>query len=489
MDAAAWSHSLILVNLLFAVLAMGIGFFAGAWFLGGRTRKPSGQVALPGGLSLEQTLANERVSLASSRLRDLASGMASDVDDHSSRVEQITADLRAAEDASAEQQTLEVALALSRIIEANENLQSKLAKAEQQIEAQAKEIRNHESEARTDSLTGLSNRRAFDSQIEQRFAEWSRTAQVFSLIILDVDHFKKFNDTHGHQAGDEVLRQVAKALLSAAREMDVVARYGGEEFAIICPATSAQDAVTLVERARCSIEALAVSFEEKTLNVTASFGLAEIGSDDSPQALLKRADEALYAAKDAGRNRGFRNTGQENVPVTSEGQGATPTTHGPKEKVMTRLLDKLPNRTRFIEELRRRIAAVERSNEPLSVLAIDLPGFGQIRADYGDAIALLTLDSLAQFLANSLREMDLLGRLDEGQFVMMLPSAKADEAEVVAKRAAKALAGCSVPMGDQSIQLSTRMGVAQHRPEDSAASLVHRACQKMRAEAQKEAAV
>ena len=114
-------------------------------------------------------------------------------------------------------------------------LQNRLAQAEKQIAAQAADLRSYETEARTDSLTGLANRRAFDDEMQRRFAEWQRRRTPFSLMILDIDHFKQFNDSHGHPAGDEVLRNVGKVLVKTARQMDLPCRYGGEEFAVILP--------------------------------------------------------------------------------------------------------------------------------------------------------------------------------------------------------------------------------------------------------------
>ncbi|MEN1680722.1 MAG: diguanylate cyclase [Planctomycetota bacterium] len=467
----ASSTALILVNLLLAVVALAIGFMAGAWFLGSKKADPEEQDTASEQSRLEQHLAFERAALASSRLKDLASGVACDVGEHNTRVEEITAHLKAAKSAPAAQQTAEVASALAQIVEANEGLQAKLAKAEQQIQAQAEEIAAHESEARTDSLTGLNNRRAFDDHLNQRFAEWTRKQTRFALIICDVDKFKVFNDTHGHQAGDEVLRKVAACLKGVVREMDIPCRYGGEEFALILPATAAADACGLVERLRKAVEKMQVTFEEKSLKVTASFGLAQSEEEDDTLKLLKRADEALYAAKDAGRNCSYLHDGTQMVPIAAGGAPAKQRA----EKPPTATLDKLPNRTRFADELRRRLAEADRTGDPLSIVAIDVRGFDPMCRDYGEAIGLLTLDSLAMFLTSTLREMDLLGRLDDSHFALMLPGASLDEAEIAAERAVTALASCKVPVGDKQVGMETVMGVAECQSGDSAATLVSRA--------------
>jgi len=472
----AISFSFILVNLLCAAVALGIGFVAGAWFLGGKGSQEGTETSTEE-KRLEDRLAAERSVMASSRLQDLAHGVATDVGEHNERVGEISASLAQAQQGTAEQQSEGVASALTQIVDANETLQRRLEAAEQQIKAQAEEIQTHESEARTDSLTKIANRRAFDDELSKRFSEWQRKTNPFSLVILDVDHFKKFNDTHGHQAGDEVLRQVAKALEHATRDMDIPCRYGGEEFGVVLPGTCARDAKGLAERIRKGIEDLRIKFEGKTLSVTASVGLAEITAADDAGRLLKRADDALYTSKDAGRNCGHLHDGEKCIPL---GGGAAPPATNPQplpgaDTIVTQVLGNLPNRTLFADELRRRVSHCQRSSQELSVLTVELTAYNSLRKNYGDGVAIMTLDSVAQFLQATLREMDLLGRLEDGQFVMMLPDAAREDAELVAERAAAALATCSVPIGDEQLKLETKIGVACLRGDDSAATLMTRA--------------
>lgn len=470
------SGSLLLVNLVFALVALAIGFGAGAWVCGGKgTSTPAdiGSTDEAGEQNEEQQLVIERTMLASDRLRDLASSMAADVGKHSANIGAIEAQL-ALDRASGAANSEAVLQALAQIETANHALQAKLAKAENQIQAQAELIRTHESEARTDSLTGLANRRAFDDEIARRFAEWERKGTPFSLLILDVDHFKKFNDTHGHQAGDEVLRKVGSAIMQCAREMDLACRYGGEEFAVIMPATEGSDGGALAERVRRTVEAMSVLFEGKSLSVTASLGLAAVQGEDDVATLVKRADEALYASKDAGRNNSHYHTGEVSVPICADTckpvrKSASPEANAELEA------DSLPNRTRFLELLRNEVRVVQEAGIPLALLTAEFQGHRRLETEFGESVAKLTLDSIAQFLDNALQERDRLGRYSENTFVAFLPGYTASAAQDVGHRINEALANCTVPLGDEMLCLQTVMTVTELADDDSAVTLMRRA--------------
>jgi diguanylate cyclase (GGDEF)-like protein len=154
--------------------------------------------------------------------------------------------------------------------------------------------------AATDELTGVKNRRRFREDLELLFSQADRLGLPLSVVLLDIDHFKPYNDTFGHPAGDQVLQQVGRMLRSSVRGHDVVARYGGEEFVVLLPATGVNEAVEVAERLRATI----ADHGWPHRPVTASFGVAT-SDDDTPDgaALVDRADRALYAAKETGRNR------------------------------------------------------------------------------------------------------------------------------------------------------------------------------------------
>lgn len=158
--------------------------------------------------------------------------------------------------------------------------------------------------ARTDPLTGLANRRGFDERYAQVIQETDRYGGTAALILVDVDHFKRVNDTYGHEAGDEVLIAVADALADGRRTVDIAARLGGEELAILLPQTDASGGREVAERMRKRIEALSVRTSTGEIKVTASFGVAEYATrSGQAEHVVERADQALYAAKRNGRNR------------------------------------------------------------------------------------------------------------------------------------------------------------------------------------------
>jgi diguanylate cyclase (GGDEF)-like protein len=161
-----------------------------------------------------------------------------------------------------------------------------------------------EEQARTDELTKMRNRRAFYELGEVAVAQARRYNDPLALISLDIDHFKKINDTWGHAQGDETLREVAKVIGRMVRTSDIAARIGGEEFAILLPRASPEQAAAMAERLRAAMEEASLPQEKGELRFTASFGVAvRTAQADTLDRLLAEADRALYEAKEAGRNR------------------------------------------------------------------------------------------------------------------------------------------------------------------------------------------
>lgn len=158
--------------------------------------------------------------------------------------------------------------------------------------------------ARTDGLTGLNNRRAFFERAQEIQDQARRYKRHYAVMMLDVDHFKAINDTHGHGIGDEALKEVAATIKSVTRESDVVGRIGGEEFAVLLPETKADSAMALAERLRQALADVVVPVPQGEVTFTASIGVAECcNKGSSVEDAIARADKALYEAKEGGRDR------------------------------------------------------------------------------------------------------------------------------------------------------------------------------------------
>ncbi|WP_338723534.1 GGDEF domain-containing protein [Devosia sp. XK-2] len=193
-----------------------------------------------------------------------------------------------------------------RMQDTNRQLETKLEASREDIAALQRDLDDMRRESMLDPLTKIANRKSFDEGLADAIKDATRTGDALSLILVDIDHFKTFNDTYGHQTGDQVLRLVAMTLKSNIKGKDLAARYGGEEFVAVLPSTDLDGAVIVAENVRKAIQAkelLKRSTNEKLGRITASFGVAEFTPRDNAASLIERADQCLYAAKHAGRNK------------------------------------------------------------------------------------------------------------------------------------------------------------------------------------------
>lgn len=177
----------------------------------------------------------------------------------------------------------------------------------EQLESEARDLQaslaREQINATTDPLTGIPNRLAYEQRVALEFKRWKRFGRPLCLVAWDIDRFKAINDGHGHQAGDAVIRAVAKRFAGMIRETDFVARYGGEEFVMLLVDTAPETAMGVLDKLREAIAQQVILIEGGSVQVTASAGLAEFRADEDPDRVFARADRALYRAKQAGRNR------------------------------------------------------------------------------------------------------------------------------------------------------------------------------------------
>ncbi len=193
-----------------------------------------------------------------------------------------------------------------KMMEYNQELEKRLDQSSSMMGELKRDMERIRHQAITDGLTGLANRKAFDDQVGRITRECKREDTIFSLIMIDIDHFKSFNDKYGHQVGDQVLRLVAMTLVNEVKGQDMAARYGGEEFVIILPGTNENAARAVSENLRKAVEKKEVinrATGDNLGQITISLGVAQFyGGSESVDELIRRADMALYTSKNKGRN-------------------------------------------------------------------------------------------------------------------------------------------------------------------------------------------
>jgi diguanylate cyclase (GGDEF)-like protein len=242
-------------------------------------------------------------------LERIAAALQGNLRQHEGRVERFKGRLSKLRDDAKEGNWKQLCKEAEDMLRPTLRLATQMSQAYDEIRQQSNQLMTF-TEVRTDPLTGLGNRRALDESMASQTALRTRYGFTFSLVMFDIDHFKRINDQDGHLAGDRALQNVARLLDAGVRETDLVARYGGEEFVVLMPQTEVEMACLLAERLRQKVA-------EETM-LTVSGGVAAIQEYETPHDLLSRADAALYAAKSAGRNRIFRHTSGELSHCVSE---------------------------------------------------------------------------------------------------------------------------------------------------------------------------
>ncbi len=271
---------------------------------------------------------SSKVSVELSEIMDMVGSSLSNTENYSESLEVFTSELADIKDeGSLRMMISSMVTATFEMAQNTKELESNLARSKDQITKLNSSIESIRAESMTDALTGIANRKKFDVTMERETVITRQASEELCLLLCDIDFFKKFNDTHGHQTGDQVLRLVAGILKNGVKGRDLAARYGGEEFAIILPNTSLHDANTVAEQIRRAVankELVKKSTGEKLGRITLSIGVAILHSNDTIESIIARADKCLYAAKDAGRN---------NVQTEVNGQAPVITGDEPQPEV------------------------------------------------------------------------------------------------------------------------------------------------------------
>jgi diguanylate cyclase len=249
----------------------------------------------------------DQIQAAMSGVLEMLASAQSETKDYDQNLNEMSDKLRSAE--SIEDLGIVIAAIAEdtrRMVEKNQSLELQLVHSSKQVTELRQNLDDVRREAMTDGLTGLVNRKAFDKHIRDCAEEAAVSGLPLTLLMLDIDHFKTFNDNFGHQTGDQVLRLVARTLTDGVKGRDIAARYGGEEFAIILPDTPFQFGVKVAEALRQGMEQKEVvnrASQRHMGSITLSVGVAELRPGESITDFITRADAALYDAKRQGRNR------------------------------------------------------------------------------------------------------------------------------------------------------------------------------------------
>jgi len=383
------------------------------------------------------------------RLRTLTENTAAGVDTHQLQVQSLTDSLK---EVDLVQHPDAIFDAMNRLLDASDTLRVQLSEAQNRFEEQSMLLQSAQQQAVTDQLTQIANRRALDDYMHDLVRR--QPPQPSTLMLLDIDHFKKFNDAYGHLTGDEVLKRVAKHIEHRIGAHGMVARYGGEEFAVVFGDTPLVDCQLLAEQTRASIADREIVFEGQHLRVTSSSGLAEWTGCETVDEWIARADAALYESKANERNCGYARVGDTMQRLTPRAEPTSAASQRPLseaeklEAEITRLLPQEPNfnglprclqglpiGSRLIREFSEFATNVQASGATFvaAMVRIDHHTSGQITSapdqpDFED------LRIVARTIRSVVRAVDRIGLLDAKTILIGMPSLSPESAVTRAER-------------------------------------------------------
>jgi len=415
-------------------------------------------------------------------VQQVTQAVAAGVGEHGTQVRQYNTELR--------DKGCDVATVLAKLIHANEQMAEQLSDAQTRLENQSKMIDLHITESRTDALTGLANRRAFNDEMMNHLSQFDQHGTPVSLLMLDIDYFKKLNDIHGHLVGDDVLMSVGQTITQHIRSGDIATRYGGEEFAVILPRTTAEQARAIAERIRESISKAVCQISNKQIRITASAGLSQVMPGDSPKTWLHRADEALYFSKDSGRDCGHWNDGRtfkpfiqiERPTVSPIRPGSIEAAKVTKDPQLTAhdnddLLDpttQLLSTDAFNKYFARGLAESRRTGLAMSMIKIRIDRYSEFSDRYGISSDGLVLRIIGRLISSSVRSSDHVARYGNDSFAIILSKANLTNATQVAERIRSGVERLTITLAKDELKFTISLGVGEERGSDGSAPLIDR---------------
>jgi diguanylate cyclase (GGDEF)-like protein len=335
----------------------------------------------------------------------------------------------------------------------------------------------HKEEIVIDPLTRVLNRRGLEHDIVQRMMQYEEKSSQVCLAIVDIDHFKHFNDRYGHQTGDIILAAVAQTLQQVLRDNDSIARYGGEEFALIFSSDSLDQNLRIAERMRTTIESTIFGNDGLKHRLTVSIGMAQIMPEENISVVFQRADAALYCSKEGGRNCAHYHNGSQTHPF---GDGLVVGARDVAEQHVSRRepqelysdeITGLPTLKVFVEEFRRRAAEAQRYDVDMSLVLIAIRDY---RESYGQRAQHHVLRTVARLIGSVLRESDLVSPYTQNQFCVLMPWTSHEQAIIPLRRLAENAAAYKDAQYAH-ISFEVAIGVAQVLPDDYAGAVFQRA--------------
>jgi diguanylate cyclase (GGDEF)-like protein len=412
-------------------------------------------------------------------LQTLISNVAVDLGEHHTRVEEINVELQG----DKLREPAKILNVVTRLVDVNKTMQGRLDQAEDRLREQVRLVESHAAEARTDALTLVGNRRAFETDIARCLADFHGAGQVFTLAMIDLDKFKRLNDTYGHQAGDEVLRGTGRILRRVLRESDSIARYGGEEFVVIFNRATIAEVQRALTRLRKAIAATEFKVPAGTLHVTISIGAAQARGEETQEAIVHRADAALYASKEAGRNCAHWHDGERILPIIDDAEKPVEALVAPppqfvevpkplapakepsgEPSAIVEHIDNLLamfNRTAFCQHVHNRVAEWKRGGPTLTLVLVEIDQFETLTrfrdAEFRDLLG----RSLARVVFAGVREMDTVARYSESCLAFLLPKAQLADAVRVAERIREAATQVAIKTGDAKVGFTVSVGLIE----------------------------